>query len=219
MAKMMADQAGVGRRRQSFGEGAVRVPMRRWWRRLLVALALLGVVAWVYIRTHPLVFMESHTHCIKLAGMELERYADEHEGHYPYHPRGYPSALLLLDEDCFHALTGPGYDAAPLREAKRTGGELPEAECGRVYVQGLTKKSNPEIGLLFDKLPTPGGDHGPLPARLWAPLGREAWLIGSGHIFLPESEWPEFTRRQVELLAREGFDRREAERLFASEPK
>jgi hypothetical protein len=35
---------------------------------------------------------------------------------------------------------------------------------------------------------------------------------------VPKSEWPEFARRQVELLAREGFDRREAERLFASEP-
>jgi hypothetical protein len=32
--------------------------------------------------------------------------------------------MLLMNEDCFHCLTGPGYDAAPLREAKRTGTEL-----------------------------------------------------------------------------------------------
>ena len=41
------------------------------------------------------------------------------------------------------------------REAKKTGRKLSEDECGRVYVQGLTNKSNREIALLFDKLPTP----------------------------------------------------------------
>jgi len=78
--------------------------------------------------------MEVHAHCIKYAGLELEQYASEHGGRFPSHPKGYPSALLLMNEDCFHALTGPGYDAAPLREAKRIGAELAEADCGRVYV-------------------------------------------------------------------------------------
>jgi hypothetical protein len=180
---------------------------------------LLFVLALIYIHTHPLVFMDTHRHCIKAAGMELEQYASEHEGRFPYHPKGYGNALLLMHEDCFHTLTGPGYDAAPLREAKRTGNEFPEEACGRVYIQGLTKKSNPEIALLFDKLPTPGGDHCPLPFRVLASLGREVWLIGAGHIYVPEREWPEFTRKQVELLVREGFERQEAERLFASMPK
>jgi hypothetical protein len=163
--------------------------------------------------------MEAHTHCIKFAGLQLEQYASEHEGRFPSHPKGYPNALLLMDEECFHSLTGPGYDAVPLREAKRLGKELAEEDCGRVYVQGLTKKSNPEIALLFDKLPTPGGDHCHLPVRLWAPLGREVWLVGMGHIFVRESEWPEFANKQVELLVQEGFERQEAERLFASKPK
>jgi hypothetical protein len=134
MVKMMAEQARVVCRGMSFGEGAVGVPMMRWWRRLLLALALLGVGAWVYVRTHPLVFMESHTHCIKLAGMELERYAAEHEGRFPYHPKGYPSALLL-DEDCLHALTGPGYPAAPCaRQSGRVG------SCLRRSVGGSTSR-------------------------------------------------------------------------------
>jgi hypothetical protein len=193
--------------------------MRRRWRWLLLALALLACGVTVYVRTHPLVFVETHAHCIKFAGLELERYASEHQGRFPFHRNGYGNALLLMDDDCFHALTGPGYNATPLREAKRTGRDLPESECGRVYIQGLTKKSNPEIALLFDKLPTPGGDHCHLPARLWAPLGREVWLAGMGHEFVRERDWPAFARKQVELLVQEGFERREAERLFASQAK
>ncbi len=193
--------------------------MRRRWQCLLLVLVLLIVLVVVYVRTHPLVFMDTHAHCIKFAGLNLEKYASEHDGQFPSHPKGYGNALLLLDELYFHALTGPGYNASPLREAKRTGNELPESECGRVYIQGLTRRSNPEIALLFDKLPTPGGDHCPLPVRLWASLGREVWFVGTGHIFVLESEWPEFSRNQVELLVQEGLDRQEAERLFDSKPK
>jgi hypothetical protein len=193
--------------------------MKRIWRWLVLAGALLPILVVVYVRTHPLVFMDTHVHCIKGAGLALEQYANEHEGRFPSHPKGYPYALLLLDESQFNTLTGPGYDAAPLREAKRTGAELREEDCGRVYIQGPTKKSNSEIALLFDKLPTPGGDHCHLPVRLWAPLGREVWTLGLSLLFIRESEWPEFTRKQVELLVQEGFDRDEAERLFASRPK
>src|SRR5262245_30291807 len=154
--------------------------------------------------------MEVHAHCIKFAGLQLEQYASEHDGRFPSHPKGYPNALLLMDEECFHSLTGPGYDATPLREAKRMAKELAEEDCGRVYIQDLTKKSNPEIALLFDKLPTPGGDHCHLPRRLWAPLGREVWFVGCHSTFVKESDWPDFVERQVELLARDGFPREEA---------
>jgi hypothetical protein len=192
---------------------------RRRWLAALVTLAIVAILLIVYVVTHPLVFLEAHRHCIKFAGLELARYADLHQGRFPFHPGGYGNALLLLDEECFHALTGPGYDAAPLVEAKKANGALSEVECGRVYVQGLTRKSNSEIAQLFDKLPTPGGDHCHLPMRLWAPLGREVWFVGGHSTFVAESDWPEFAKSQVDLLATEGFDRQEAERLFASKPK
>src|SRR5262245_50666823 len=129
--------------------------MRRRWRWLLVAVGLLALLA-VYVPTHPLVIIEPHAHCIMFSGRGLDRYASVHQGRYRFHPQRYGNALLLLDDEYYHALTGPGYDPAPLREAKRLGRDLPEVECGRVYVQGLTKQSNQEIALLFDKLPTPG---------------------------------------------------------------
>src|SRR5437763_11688161 len=112
------------------------VPMQGRRRRLLLAsvwlaaLVLLLALTGRYVRTHPLVFLEPHQHCIKAAGLELHRYADEHQGRFPSHPGGYGNALLLLDEESYHTLTGPGYDAAPLREAKRAGKDLPEEECG-----------------------------------------------------------------------------------------
>jgi hypothetical protein len=192
--------------------------MRRKWRWLLLAVSLTTVVGSLYVRTHPLVFMDVHRHCIKGAGLELERYANEHGRRFPSHPQGYGNALLLLDEDYFDCLTGPGYDAAPLREAKEARTDLAEEACGRVYIQGLTKKSNREIALLFDKLPTPGGDHCYLPIRLWAPLGREVWFLGCEMSFVREDDWPEFARRQVDLLEKEGLERQEAGRLLMARP-
>jgi hypothetical protein len=175
----------------------------------------------VYVRTHPLVFNESwleHAHCIVIAGYGLSQYAEQHEGRFPYHAKGYGNALLQVDDDFFHTLTGPGYSDAAFREAKRKGTDLPEEACGRVYIQGLTKKSDANIVLLFDKLPTPGGDHCHLPARLWAPFGREYLTVGRLHSFIEESAWPAFAQEQVELLVKGGFAREEAQRLFASKP-
>src|SRR5262245_56931717 len=109
--------------------------MRRKWRWLLVLFALVPLLAALYVRTHPLVFNESfweHAHCIKIAGLALDDYAGRHGGKFPYHPKGYGNTLLLLDEDTFSALTGPGYDAAPFHKAKRKGTDLAEEGCGRV---------------------------------------------------------------------------------------
>jgi hypothetical protein len=194
--------------------------MGRRWRWALLGLALLAFLVVVYVRTHPLVFIKTHAHCIKYAGIHFHHYAAQHQGRFPSHPKGYANALLLMDEDCFHALTGPGYDAAPLREAKRSGRDLAEEECGRVYVQGLTVSSNPRIAMLFDKLPTPGGDHcSTVLGRLLSPLTREVCYVDGSMGIVRERDWPEFARSQVDLLVNEGFDRQEAERLFASKPR
>lgn len=196
--------------------------MKRRWRWVVAALGLAIVLAVLYVRANPLVFSESmweHEHCIKVALIELMDYCAENGGTYPSHPNGYGDALLLLDEQCYYALTGPGYDEAPFHRAKESGRDLPEQECGRVYVQGLTDKSHPDIALLFDKLPTPGGDHCHFPIRLWAPLGREVMFVGGDTSFVEEDDWPGFVKRQVELLVAEGFEREEVERLFAEKAK
>ena len=116
-------------------------------------------------------------------------------------------------------LNGPGYDEGPFHEALRNGTDLSEEDCRRVYVQGLTARSNPQIAILFDKIPTPGGDHCQLPIRMGAPLCRDVGLVTGQAIRVPETEWPEFARKQIELLVSEGITRQEAERLYAPQPR
>jgi hypothetical protein len=182
----------------------------------LLCLAALAAPAYFYVRARPLVFgIPTHAHCIKYAGLSLVQYADAHGERFPYSLKGYPDAILQLDPDCYNSMTGPGYSPEVLRQAKKDGTPLTEADCGRVYVQGLKQMLNHQRVILFDKLPTPGGDHCRGLARLWAPLGREVCYTNGSMAFIRETDWPLFARQQVELLVRDGFDRVEAERLYA----
>jgi hypothetical protein len=183
---------------------------------LLVPASVVGLVG--YAASRPHVLNESnwqHAHCILQAGLALHTYADKNGGKFPTHKGGYGDALLLLlnGDTPASVLTGPGYGTEPYEEAKRTGSHLPEASCGRIYVQGLTTKSNGNIAILFDRVATPG-DHCPLPMRLWRPFGREVWMVHGGSQFINEDGWDEFRQEQIELLVAEGIARREAERLY-----
>lgn len=200
-----------------------RTSRKRWPYAVLLAFAASMLCVIAYIRSNPLVFNESsfqHAHCISQARQVLSMYAETHNGRFPTHPEGYANALLLMPEDMpWYALTGPGYDPKVLADAKARGTKLSEEECGRVYVQGLTVRSNPKLVLLFDKLPSPGGDHCHLPARIWAPLAREVLFVSGEDTVIRESDWPDFARQQVELLVQEGWPRQEAERLYAQKAR
>lgn len=174
-----------------------------------------------YIGRHPLVFNESfwgHAHCIKQAGASLVLYAHDHGGRFPFHTNGYGDALLLVSEVWLPSFTGPGYDTAVFERARRSGGDVPEGECGRVYVQGLSETNSPDIVLLFDKLPSPG-DHRQCLSRLVAPLVREVAMLDGSTLVIPEVEWPAFARRQVELLIAAGMPKDDAEKYYAQTPK
>ena len=182
----------------------------------ILGIAVAGLALTVGVLSlRPGVYMPAHRHCIKFAGMELVRYAQDHDGRFPTHPSGYGDALLLLDEESWASLTGPGYNTSAFQEAKATGRGLPEALCGRVYIQGLSRRSSPTVAVLFDKLATPGGDHCHLPMRLVATRGREVLFIDGHFEFVPDADWPAFAERQVDLLVSEGVRRDEAERLYA----
>ena len=195
------------------------------------ALGLLGAaiaviaVGGIYIRAHPLVFNESffgHAHCMKSAGLGLESYAADHGDRFPFHTNGYADALILASKDgyCSDAeLTGPGYKPEVLERVRKSGEHAPENEFGRVYVQGLSCADNTKIAILFDKIPTPGGDHCHLFRRLWAPLGREVYTIGDGMHFILESEWPRYCREQVALLVTAGVNRPQAEAYYYEKAK
>ncbi len=178
-----------------------------------------GVLAVWYVRSHPLVFNESlweHAHCMPQAASAFLTYALDHDGRFPYNTNGYGDALLLLTNEMgsfWGPLTGPGYDIDVFAKAARTGSHLPEQLCGRVYVQGLSERSNPQIALLFDKVAAPP-DHCQFPRRLWWGYVREVCFVDGTWRMVPLAEWPDFARRQTELLIAAGFSRAQAQELY-----
>ncbi|MGC3959740.1 MAG: hypothetical protein QM813_17995 [Verrucomicrobiota bacterium] len=198
---------------------------RKWLLSLLSGISILVVAGVFYVRSRPLVFNESffgHAHCIPQAGAGLRQYAGDHGGLFPTHTNGYGDALLLVLAGSYvpsYALTGPCYDRFIFDRALTNHADVSESECGRVYVQGLTETNNPAIAILFDKVPTPGGDHCHLLRRLRAALSRDVLLLDGSQRGILESEWSEFAKKQIELLVNDGYDRSMAEQLYAEKGK
>ena len=206
----------------------------RWTLRLFLALvALIGAAIFTpflckWAGFMPLVFNESffvHQYCIKGLGTALRVYASDHNDMFPTHSGGYGDALLLLyagKENYIGAtspLTGPCYDWKIFDEAIRTKSHVPESACGRVYVQGLKESGNPIIALAWDKQPTRGGDHWHGWGKLWPPLLREVCLLDGSMQRILEKDWPEFSKKQIELLVEAGVPRERAVALYAEKPK
>jgi hypothetical protein len=157
----------------------------------------------------------AHKHCIKVTSGDFWAYATDHGGDYPFHTNGFGDALLHMVRSNYTRIaqvTAPGDDGRYFEECLKTGADVPEDKCSRVYVQGLRKTSDSQLALIFDRSPTPGGDHF---RRPWGPLMRDVCRVDGSTLFLSEQRWPEFAREQVELLVLEGVSRAEAERLYA----
>lgn len=202
---------------------AAKTP-RKWPKLLLMVATILVIGCGVFVRTHPLVFNESffqHAHCMAQTSTTFLMYASENFGRFPSHTNGYGDALLLLVPQYtpWSLLTGPGYDSDADKQWKQSRIDVPESECGRVYVQGLTETNNPQIAILFDKVPTPGGDHCHFLRRLCAPLCRDVLLVDGSRETIRESAWSEFASKQMELLVKDGYDRAAAEQLYAEKGK
>ena len=146
----------------------------------------------------------------------LKIYADDNGGKFPAHASGYAAALQLLMKPPDHLMgtylvmgAPGGYSGKVFEDANSKGAWVREADCGRVYVQGLREDSKPEIALVFDKQPSPG-DHAHGWLRWNAPLRREVCLVDGSMVVIDESAWPEFARKQIELLVEAGLSPLEA---------
>ena len=157
----------------------------------------------------------AHEHCIKGAGLSLRTYALDHDGRFPFHTNGFGDAIILLLKDGYdypNVFTAPGDNGRLFKECLKSGAHLPEERCTRAYVQGLGDTNNPMIALVFDRYPTRGGDHF---RRPWGPLLREVAMLDGSMEVIREEKWPEFRRKQIELLGAEGISRAQAEKLYA----
>ena len=139
--------------------------------------------------------------------MAFRTYAMDHNGSLPSDTNGFGNALLLLVKSNYCGvgeITGPGDDGRVFREALKTGARIPEENCSRIYVQGLTETNNPSIAILWDKKSSHGGDHF---RRPWGPLLREACLLDGSMQVISEKDWSSFVSNQVEMLVQDGIPR------------
>jgi hypothetical protein len=177
---------------------------------LLVGIFGLGGT-WLWYLNHYV-----HQHCIKGAGMDLQIYAGDHYGRYPFSTNGFGDALLSLTKespDCIHNICGPDDDGHIFREALTNHSIVPEEKCSRVYIQGLCETNDPQICILFDRNSCRGGDHFRSP---WGHRVHEVCLLDGSMQVIPDEKWPEFSRQQVDLLVAAGFSRTNALHFFLS---
>jgi len=142
--------------------------------------------------------------------MAFRLYSQEHAGALPYHTNGFGDALLLLVKDQLlpnvSGICGPGDNGVVLSNALARGTDVPEEQCSRVYVQGLSESNNSMICVLFDRHSVPGGDHFYGRGK---PI-REVCLLDGSMQTIGDAKWPEFSRQQVELLIAAGWTREKA---------
>lgn len=189
----------------------------------LVLTTIIGVAVFVYVKSNPMIFNESffgHAHCISAAGSSLGIYANDNSGKFPFHTNGFGDAVLMLlkhtQQTSVYFLTGPNDDGRILHDALIKGTDVPENLCSRIYVQGLSISNDASIAILFDRNPSPGGDHCGGFRRMFAPLTREVLFVDGSHKSIAETRWPEFVTNQIKLLVDAGFTRSDAETLYAS---
>jgi len=155
-----------------------------------------------------------HRHCIKVTGSAFLLYAQDHSGTLPFHTNGFGDALLLLVRGEYLPgvawICGPGDDGTVFSNALVRGSHVPEEQCSRVYVQGLTETNDPMICILFDRRSAPGGDH----SYGWGRPVREACMLDGSMESISDERWPEFCRRQIDLLVAAGWTRERAQQYY-----
>jgi hypothetical protein len=182
---------------------------KKWLRRLLrvvvVAAVFMGgayeLFRWYVNYRYP--YGSSHC-CILAVGGSLRQYADANRGFFP-HGEATPEASLSLlsrkelsfaENPCgaVELLRGKTVPAERVR-ARLAAGELLDPEsCGWHYIEGLTLTDNHELAIVWDKVGLghngermPHGSH-------------EVLLVDGTRRFITAKEWPQFLKRQEQLL-------------------
>ena len=182
---------------------------------LIVLIPLCSVFGWfafnIYYGCHYV-----HQHCIKGAGIAFQIYSSAYQGQLPFSTNGFGNALLILakeDPSCIHNICGPDDDGHIFTDALKNNSSVSEDQCSRVYIQGLSESSDPQIWLLFDRNSCRGGDHFRSP---WGHRVREVCMLDGSMQVISHEHWPEFSLNQVELLVAAGFSRTNALHFYPS---
>ena len=135
--------------------------------------------------------------CNKAIGFALLRYADDHEGHFPSGGATPEASLsLLLTNYCdLYILRGKTVPLKVAQAAWERNKSLTPDSCGWHYVEGLTKWDDPELAILWDKVP--GLNHN---AGRASSGGSEVLFLDGHTSWIPGSQWPDFLTRQQTLM-------------------
>ena len=52
-----------------------------------------------------------------------------------------------------------------------------------------------------------------------APLAREVWTVGGGQRVIKETDWPAYSKHQIELLVAAGLPKEQAEMYYSEKAK
>ena len=183
---------------------------------LLTMVALPIFAVWVY-KLWVLSRLEQHKHCIVAVPQYLWAYAEENGGNYPVSDRGWADALLKLstppgDDSWIPYFVGVDDHGELFKHALIDHSDIPEAKCTRIYVQGLNEKSSPNVAIVFDRYSVQGGDHGR--TKPGQPMLREVAFVDGSHRNIKDADWPDFEKRQSELLRQEGFPAEKIEEIY-----
>lgn len=179
---------------------------------LWIFLSIVGMFAAWFFFFRP----EVHRHCIKAAYFSVIGPEGDEE-YFPRHERGWGDAMLafsggLDDPSWVRPFTGVGDDGAYLIAALKSGEDVDEDQCTRIYVQGLRKDAPGGIAILFDRNSVKGGDHRHgIPGQK---MLREAITVDGGFLTITDEKWPEFVEQQRVLLKEEGFSEEEVAQFY-----
>ncbi len=192
--------------------GRMKMPRKRY-----LGIGILVILASIAALTYQWAFPPAHQHCIKQAILLFSFYASENDGRFPESEKGWGDALLKLgeiDEESDYwipYIVGIDDDGSHLLNAIAQGSDVDETRCTRVYVQGLTQNSHSKTTILFDRESEPGGDH--FRCRFREPL-REIITVGGSHKMIKDRDWPEYVKKQRELLRDQGFNEAKIDEIY-----
>jgi hypothetical protein len=178
--------------------------MFRLSRRRAIALGLLGIPGtlglggWIYYQWK---YPYGYSHCCdKQLMFALLQYAEEHGGNYPAGEATPEASLSLLYPDYAGAslLCGKTVPTEVAQQILDRGERLGPDSCGWHYVEGLTRRHDRRLGLLWDKV----AGLGHWGQRL-SDGARNVLLVDGQFRYVPDAEWDAFLEEQAELLRRQ----------------
>lgn len=171
-------------------------------KRTMIAVAVLvggSLALALYVYSQLLSYPYGRSHCcLKALGLSLLQYAEKHNGHFPAGAGSPEASLSLLFREGYdvdaEVLRGKTVPVEKVRSILERGELLGPNTCGWHYVEGLTMSDDPGLALVWDKvgLGHNGEDRGG---------GHSVWFLHGPEEVIPASKWPDFLKRQEELMA------------------